>query len=110
MNKTPLTDDEARQIGGALHRLAEIGSSKIINPAAEAEQKGLLNFLSRVLVEHADEMLASWYVCNTEYQVLINGFAALLSRATGVIQKSQAQRAAQQQPPAAEAENVIHLE
>ena len=92
MNRIPLTNEEASQIGGALQRLKEIGSSKIISPQHEAEQKGLVAFLQRILLEHCDELLASWYVSNNEYQVLINGFAALLSRATGTIQRAQQQR------------------
>jgi hypothetical protein len=97
MNRTPLTDDEAQQIGGAIHALKEIGTTKIISPKHEAEQKGNLAFLQRILVDHADELLASWFAVHHEYEPLVGSFAALLSRATGVIQRTQAARAAAQQ-------------
>jgi hypothetical protein len=94
--RVPLTDDEAQQIGGAIHALKEIGTTKIISPQHEAEQKGNLAFLQRILVEHADELLASWFAVHHEYEPLVGSFAALLSRATGVIQRTQAARAAAQ--------------
>lgn len=94
--RVPLTDDEAQQIGGAIHALKEIGTTKIISPQHEAEQKGNLAFLQRILVEHADELLASWFAVHHEYEPLVGAFAALLSRATGVIQRTQAARAAAQ--------------
>jgi hypothetical protein len=96
MNRTPLTDEQAQQIGGAIHALKEIGTTKIISPKHEAEQKGNLAFLQRILVDHADELLASWFAVHHEYEPLVGSFAALLSRATGVIQRTQAARAAAQ--------------
>lgn len=92
MNKEPLSMEEAQKIGGAMHRLSELAQTKILSPQLDAERVGTIQYLQRVLVEYCDEFLASWFAVRTEYEPLIQGFAGLLSRATGIIQKSQAQR------------------
>jgi hypothetical protein len=97
MTKTPLTQAEAEQIGGALHRLQEIGSSVIVSPANEAEQKGTQKYLERIMVEHADEFLASWFGVHTEYEPLIVALAPVISRTIGIINRVRAQQLAQRQ-------------
>lgn len=96
--RNELTQEVAEQIGGALQRLKEIGSSTIIAPQHEAEQKGLIQFLSRVLLEHADEMLACWMAVKVEYEPLVLGIAGVLSRSNGILMRRMQATQAQQKP------------
>lgn len=109
MNRVVLTIEEARRLGGAIQRLNEIGSSKILIPTHEAEQKGLREYIANTAAAHADEFLACWFAIHNEYEPLIESFASLLQRATRVMGMRAA--AAQEAQPESEAkpENVVEL-
>lgn len=80
--RTGCSPEKMREIIGAYKRLKEIGSSKIINPTAEAEQRGLVQYLHRELLENAEELFGAWVVIRQEYEPLITGVANLLARAS----------------------------
>jgi hypothetical protein len=78
---TTLDIATAQQIGGAIQRLREIGSSVIIDPKNEAEQKALNNYLATTLPQYANELLACWIAVRNEYEPLINSCRAIFGRA-----------------------------
>ncbi len=119
MNRVILTIEEARQLGGAIQRLNELGNSKILIPTHEAEQKGLRDYITRITSAHADELLACWFAIHNEYEPLIESFASLLMRAQRTIEaryraanppeSEPGQGQAQQEATAATPANVVPL-
>lgn len=112
--RTELTEAKASEIAGAIQRLNELGDSTIINPATEAEVKGLRNYLANTLPQYANELLGCWFVMHNEYEPLIQGFAGLFGRATALLHRNQPGPAVQtdkpETPPAAEVpDNVVPL-
>jgi hypothetical protein len=115
--QNPLSPEIANQIGGAIQRLSQLSESKIVTQESDAEKAGLTNFLQRVVVEHADELIASWYAVRMEYEPLVNGFAGLMARASGILKRKEefirqheaakAAEAAEQQQPTPD--NVVPL-
>jgi len=108
-NRIALTEEVATQLAGALQRLNELGDSKIINPAHEAEITGTRQYIARELPKYAAELLGNWFVLRNEYEPLIQGFSGLMGRAGAIINARNAQN--NQQPPAEEGEpgNVVAL-
>lgn len=87
-NNKPLTMSGVNSLGGALHRLHELKAQSVLTPTLEAEVRGLIEFLSAGLIEHADELIACWVIMHTEYQPILNLLASVGSRVSGI----QAQR------------------
>jgi len=86
--RPPIAPEEMRKIIGAYARLQQLGSSTIINPRDEAEQKGLVQFLQNALLENAGELFGCWVAVRQEYEPLISGFTALMRRALTKIDQS----------------------
>lgn len=80
----PLTMQNIHAIGGAYHRLLELKSQSVVTPTTEAEVKGLLEFLANELISHADELVACWVILHTEYQPMLNLFATVGARISGI--------------------------
>ena len=92
---TPLTPERASEIGRALDRYKQIGSSTIINPRDEAELTGLKNFFSTVMVEHGSEFMGCWMAIRTEYEPLVQVIERISSRIIGIRQNREAEVKAQ---------------
>ena len=75
-----------QEIIGAYARLQQIGSATIIEPKHEAEQRGLIQYLNKELLEYAGELFGCWVAVRQEYEPLINGVSALLNRASARLQ------------------------
>lgn len=82
MDKANLTMEAAKQIGGAIDRLNQIGTGLIVKPGDEAESKALENWLKGELLKYAQQLLGSYFVIKTEYEPLVMGVAGILRRAT----------------------------
>jgi hypothetical protein len=106
-NQIELTEKVATELAGALARLHELGDSKIINPANEAEITDLRRYISATLPQYANELLGNWFVMRNEYEPMIQGFSALLGRAGALINARQAKQ--QEKQPEATPENVVPL-
>ena len=92
-NTKQMEDKTAVEIGGALARLAELKTKKIVEKDDAAENRGLEKFLQREMVEHAEEFLGCWFTIRNQYQPLIQGFASLIMRADAVIANVRAGKA-----------------
>ena len=89
MNTTALSDQKANEIGGAIQRIAELTDKKIIEASDAAEKRGLEQFLSRAMTEHAQELLACWFTMQRQYRPLIQGFVGLLANANAILDRAQ---------------------
>ena len=87
-----LSEQVATEIAGSLHRLNELGDSTIVNPATEAEVKGLRQYLANTLPQYANELIANWFIMRNEYEPLIGGFTALMRRANWALNVEAAAR------------------
>ena len=85
-----LTEKVAHEIGGALHRIEEIAAKKVVAPGDEAERRGQEQFLQRVLVEHAHDLLACWFTMQQQYKPLILGVTSLLAHANAAMSRAAA--------------------
>jgi len=85
-----LTEQLATEIGGALQRIEELSTKKIIESSDAAERRGLEQFLQRVLVEHAMDLLSCWFTMQRQYKPLIQGVTSLLAHANAAIERSKA--------------------
>lgn len=94
MNPNLISPEKMRQLIGGYARLKELGQSKIINPRDEGEKKGLHDFVTNAMLEHAEEFFGCWVAVRQGYEPLITGFADLMARA--------AQRHAANQPKTSE--------
>jgi len=72
--------EKAQKIGGAIYRVSELRAKKIMESTDAAEVRGLEQFISTALTEHAQELLGCWIAVETEYEPLVGAFAALLRR------------------------------
>ena len=90
---TPLTPERASEIGRALDRYKQIGSSTIINPRDEAELTGLKNFFSTAMVEHGSEFMGCWMAVRTEYEPLVQVIERIASRIGSISANRKAQEA-----------------
>lgn len=76
----PLTMSGVNSLGGALHRLHELKAQSVLTPNLEAEVRGLIEFLSAGLIEHASELIACWVAVKTEYEPALNLLATMSNR------------------------------
>lgn len=83
----PLTQVEYNNILGAIVKLQELQrSSGLITPGnpgtanAEAEAKGLIEYLSSSLINHSLELLECWKIIRSEYQPLVGAFIHIAKR------------------------------
>ena len=88
MNK-PLTEKIVSEMGGALQRIEELSTKAIIETSDAAERRGLEQFLTRALLEHAPELLGSWVTVRQEYAPLVRGFASLIKNADSILVRPQ---------------------
>lgn len=112
--RIPLTQQMAIQLSGAISELVENATHSIRTAELDAKKTGLENFLRNNTVQYLDEFLACWFAVHHEYEPLIQGVAALLSRSQGILaQKAQAraQTAAKAQTaaPQSQPDNVVPL-
>lgn len=77
-----ITEQLATEIGGALERLKTLGEHKVIGTGEAAERRGLEQFLQRVLLENALELMGCWFTIQKQYKPLVIGFAGLLAHAS----------------------------
>jgi hypothetical protein len=80
----PMTIETAQQIGGALSRLHELANQSVLTPTSDAERRGIMEFLQRVLPAHANELLACWLAIRHEYEPMVKIVAAVMRRAQAV--------------------------
>lgn len=94
----PLTIQDIQSIGAAYARLMELRQQKVLTVNTETEVRGLVEFLSTELIGHADELIATWLVARTEYEPMLNLFARISNRVSGI----QLARAATKHKPTTE--------
>lgn len=92
-----LTMQNIHAIGGAYHRLLELKSQSVVTPTTEAEVRGLLEYLANELISHADELIACYVAVKLEYEPMLNIFASVGNRVSG-IQHARAQIVKRQTP------------
>jgi hypothetical protein len=92
----PLNQDEATKIAGAFARLHELKSAVIKTDTANAEQKGLQEYLAAAMVEHASEFIGCWFAVRNEYEPLIGLVARISQRVSGINETQRIQLAAAQ--------------
>lgn len=80
----PLTMSGVNQLGGALHRLHELRQQTVQTPTLEAEVRGLIEFLSGSLIEHASELIGCWVAVKTEYEPALNLLATMSNRVINI--------------------------
>lgn len=79
-----LTMSGVNSLGGALHRLHELKAQSVLTPTLEAEVRGLIEFLSAGLIEHASELIACWVAVKTEYEPALNLLATMSHRVSHI--------------------------
>jgi hypothetical protein len=82
------------ELGGALHRIAELNARKVVTSDDSSEKRALEAYVAGALRENAEQLLAAWVTVENEYKPLVSGFASLFSYATQIM-------AARRQPPGA---------
>lgn len=81
---SPLTIQQINNIGAAYARLIELRDQKVVTVNTEAELKGLIEFLSKELIDNADELLACWLAVKTEYEPALSLLSRISIRVTGL--------------------------
>jgi hypothetical protein len=79
-NGTALSEEDGIQAIQGIRRLQAISRTSIITPNLEAEKKGITEFLQRILVQHADELLACWSAVRFEYEPLVGSVSLVVDR------------------------------
>lgn len=81
---SPLTIQQINNIGAAYARLIELRDQKVVTVNTEAELKGLIEFLSKELIDNADELLACWLAVKTEYEPALSLLSRISIRVAGL--------------------------
>lgn len=91
------------QLAGALGRLEDIKNLSALSTTreVEAEALGLVEFLSKELIDHAPEMLGCWFVVKAEYEPLCNALVPMVNRCNSIISQRIAQQEARVKAAAA---------
>src|SRR6267142_1750518 len=100
----PLTQAKATQIAEAYARFSQLRGTAIKTPTADAELKGLSEFLANELINHASEFIGCWFAVRNEYEPILGLLARVSQRIHGINAMQQSAAAA----PAAES-NVVQL-
>jgi hypothetical protein len=90
MAKTSLDQAAVTEIAGALSRISELSSKKIMESSDATERRALETFVQTTVTAHAEELLGCWFTVNTQYRPLVQGVAALLRNAQGAIAAANA--------------------
>jgi hypothetical protein len=105
----PITEAKGKQMLEAMQTLYRLKKQAIVTPESEALTKGCTDFISRSVVQHADELIACWAAVHFEYEPLINAIGGPLRRLAMMQQMQQAQQAqtiVKKQDPISAAEEV----
>lgn len=83
-HRAALTVQDIQNIGAAYARLIELRDQKVVTVNTEAELKGLIEFLSKELIDNADELLACWLAVKTEYEPALSLLSRISIRVAGL--------------------------
>ncbi len=81
---TALDEADGRQAIQGIRRLQAIAKTALVTPNIEAEKAGILNFLQKVLLEHADELLACWSAVRFEYEPFVGSLSLVFDRISSI--------------------------
>lgn len=80
----------ANEIAGAFARLSELQGGTILTSTTEAELRGLKDYLSTALLNHAAEFLGCWFTVRQEYEPLLKAFSSVAYRVQGILSRAPA--------------------
>lgn len=73
------------EIAGALARLKELSKSALSSPTADAEIKGLNEYLVRSFLQYGEEFLGCWITIRREYEPALKALASVAHRVRGIL-------------------------
>jgi len=88
---TALTMEKAARLAGAIRRKKVLMSQKISTAQKDAELRGINALLVTELMNHADELVGSWFGIHNEYQPIVDALTALFARIQQNIDYKKAQ-------------------
>lgn len=91
-----------------LNRISEIRETTIITRENEAEYVALNKEIDNAVIQHAGELLTSFLLCKTEYEVIIQAEAIKQRRATDINARVFAMQA-QMAEQAAKQSNIVEI-
>src|ERR1051325_11480409 len=77
---TALDEQDGLQAIQGIRRLQAIAKQTILTPNIEAEKAGIQQFLQKILLEHADELLACWSAVRFEYEPFVGSISLVFDR------------------------------
>jgi hypothetical protein len=106
-----LSQEQAMQLAQSYARFEFLRNATIKQPKDDAELRGLTEFMARTFIDHASEFIGCWFGVKNEYEPMLNIFAQMFNRVTGIQAQHaalvQAQRAQQVGAPAPVEESKI---
>lgn len=81
---TALSEQDGLQAIQGIRRLQAIAKTSIITPNIEAEKAGITSFLQKILLEHADELLACWSAVRFEYEPFVGSLSLVMDRISSI--------------------------
>lgn len=92
-----LTPQVGNELLNAFQRYHFLCGQTIVTEIAEAEKRGLKNYLDKTFMEYGANLIGCWIVMKNEYEPLIESIASLLGRATGLLAQREAALKAKQE-------------
>ena len=83
---TALDEQDGLNAIQGIRRLQAIAKQSILTPNIEAEKAGILQFLQKILMEHADELLACWSAVRFEYEPFVGSVSLVFDRINSIRQ------------------------
>jgi hypothetical protein len=81
---TALNEQDGLQAIQGIRRLQAISKQTVITPNLEAEKAGIIAFLQKTLMEHADELLACWSAVRFEYEPFVGSLSLVMDRISSI--------------------------
>ena len=81
---TALDEQDGLQAIQGIRRLQAIAKQTILTPNIEAEKAGIQQFLQKILLEHADELLACWSAVRFEYEPFVGSISLVFDRVNSI--------------------------
>lgn len=87
-----LSFEDGQNLAAALQQRRALREQKIQSRETEATLRGLDQHITKTLNEYAENLLACWFVIETEYDPLVTGFSCLLRRGQALNARHMAQQ------------------